>query len=134
MRSRDELIRDTEPFPDSIIEQLPPRGDNYVTWTHYAQRLLLYYGGFSWEPGDPIFANNLWTVTGVLTLSDERYGAVGEDDAPAAAESNAFKRACAKAGVGLHLYESFWLHDRLKKKVHDERPFEDIKPSIEEDE
>ena len=115
MRSRDELIRDTEPFPDSVIEQLPPRGDNYVTWTHYAQRLLLYYGGYSWRPGDPIYAGDLWTVRGELELEGETYGAVGEDKTPTSAESNAFKRACAKAGIGLHLYEHYWVHERLKK-------------------
>jgi hypothetical protein len=128
VRTRDELIRDTEPFPDSVIEKLPPRGDNYVTWTHYAQRLLLYYGGYSWEPGDAhyqkierertdgsIYIEHVWTVTGKLTLGDEVYGAVGEDNSPTSAESNAFKRACAKAGIGLHLYEHYWLHNRLQK-------------------
>ena len=54
-------------------------------------------------------------MTGLLRLGDETYGAVGEDDAPAAAESNAFKRACAKAGIGLHLYEHYWLHGQLTK-------------------
>lgn len=116
MRTPEELIRDTEPFPDSVIEKLPPRGDNYVTWTHYAQRLLLFHGGYSWRPGDPIYANSVWTVRGELTIGDEIYGAVGEDTTPTSAESNAFKRACSKAGIGLHLYGHWWLHERLKKK------------------
>ena len=114
MRTADELIRDTAPFPTSIIEQLPPRGDDYVPWYQYAQRLLLHHGGYSWEPGDPIYANDLWTVSGVLTIGDEKYGAVGEDTTPTAAESNAYKRACAHAGIGLHLYGGYWLHERLK--------------------
>ena len=115
MRSREELTRDTAPFPDSVIKQLPPRGDNYVPWTHYAQRLLLHHGGYSWTARQATYADNTWVVVGNLTIGDETYGAVGEDDAPAAAESNAFKRACAKAGIGLHLYEDFWLHERLQK-------------------
>lgn len=115
MRDLPTLIEDTEPFPDSIIEQLPPRGDNYVSWPHYAQRLLLKHGGYSWRPTSVMEAGGLWVVMGELDLDGETYGAVGEDNAPAAAESNAFKRACAKAGIGLHLYGNFWLHERLKK-------------------
>lgn len=115
MRERDQLIEDTEPFPDSIIKQLPPRGDNYVSWPHYAQRLLLKHGGYQWKPTSMTFQNGVWAVMGELTLEGEVYGSVGEDDAPAAAESNAFKRACAKAGIGLHLYGDFWLHERLKR-------------------
>lgn len=115
MRSREQLVADTEPFPDQIVKQLPPRGDNYVPWTHYAQRLLLKYGGYSWRPTSVMHSGHLWVVMGELTVEGEVYGAVGEDDAPAAAESNAFKRACAKAGIGLHLYGDFWLHERLKR-------------------
>ncbi len=119
MRTTPELIRDTAPFPDEVVEQLP-QGNNrpaldYVPWYQYAQRLLLHYGGYSWVPGDPVYANNKWAVSGVLTLGDEVYGAVGEDTTPTAAESNAYKRACAHAGIGLHLYGGYWLHDRLKE-------------------
>jgi hypothetical protein len=49
-------------------------------------------------------------------LGDEVYGAVGEDKTPTAAESNAFKRACAKAGIGLHLYDHYWLHRELERQ------------------
>ena len=115
MRTPEKLIADTKPFADSVIEQLPPRGDNYVSWTHYAQRLLYAHGGYEWTPTGVTHADGLWVVTGLLRLGDETYGAVGEDDAPAAAESNAFKRACAKAGIGLHLYEHYWLHGLLEK-------------------
>ena len=114
MRAPDVLIRDTEPFPASVIKQLPPRNDDYVPWTHYAQRVLLHNGGYSWEPLSVMHADQKWVVIGHLTIADERYGGVGEDDSsPTSAESNAFKRACAKAGIGLHLYQDFWLHDRL---------------------
>lgn len=115
MRSRDELIRDTEPFPASVIKTLPPRGDRYVPWHQYAQRLLLHHGGYDWRVTNLIFADGTWAAAGVLTLGDEAYGAVGEDSTPTSAESNAFKRACAHAGVGLHLYDdNYWLHNRLK--------------------
>jgi len=84
-----------------------------VSWPHYAQRLLLHYGGFTWLVGQVVYADGVWAVVGELRLGDETYAAVGEDDAPAAAESTAFKRACAKAGIGLHLYGHWWLHERL---------------------
>lgn len=120
MRSLSDLIRDTEPFPPAVIKSLPPRGDAYVAWHQYAQRLLLHHGGYSWRVTSVHESHqaDLWAVAGELTLGDEVYGAVGEDDTPTAAESNAFKRACAHAGVGLHLYdEKFWLHNRLKTEA-----------------
>jgi hypothetical protein len=117
MRTPEQLLTDTQPFPDTVIQQLPPRGDNYVPWYQYAQRLLLHHGGYSWRVTSVLHADMKWAVAGELVLGDESYGAVGEDDTPTAAESNAFKRACAHAGVGLHLYdhEHYWLHERLKK-------------------
>lgn len=115
MRTPEQLIADTEPFPAQIIEKLPPRGDSYVSWPHYAQRLLLNYGGYDYRVTSAQHAGDVWAVTVELTIEGETYGAVGEDKSPTAAESNAFKRACAHAGIGLHLYGGFWLHERLKK-------------------
>lgn len=127
MRSLPDLIRDTEPFPPAVIKQLPPRGDSYVPWYQYAQRLLLHHGGYSWRVTSMLNVGDVWAVAGELTLGDEVYGSVGEDGepgkkigSPTSAESNAFKRACAHAGVGLHLYdEGFWLHGRLQKKAQE---------------
>lgn len=116
MRTHDELVRDTKPFSPSVIEKLPPRGDSYVSWTHYAQRILFTYGGYEWHPTSMVYAGDTWAVMGELRIGDETYGAVGEDNTPTAAESNAFKRACAKAGIGLHLYDNYWLHDQLVKE------------------
>lgn len=117
MRSLPDLIRDTEPFPPAVIKSLPPRGDSYVPWYQYAQRLLLHHGGYSWRVTSMLNVGDVWAVAGELTLGDEVYGSVGEDNTPTSAESNAFKRACAHAGVGLHLYdEGFWLHGRLIKE------------------
>ena len=120
MRTHDELIRDSEPFPDKLIGSLPPRGDAFVTWSQYAQRLLFHHGGYDWHI-NIVLNGGQWVVAGALTLpSGDTYSAVGEDDTSAtSAESNAFKRACSKAGIGLHLYEDnekgnpYWLHKRL---------------------
>ncbi len=122
MRDREALIADTAPFPDTLIEKWPPRGDSYVAGYQYAQRLLLVHPGYSWQVSNMVFANDVWAVAGWLTIDDVPYGAVGEADTPTSAESNAFKRACAKAGIGLHLYDEvgYWLHGRLVKGNGDE--------------
>ncbi len=133
MRSREQLIQDTEPFPDNLIESLPPRGDSYVKWSHYAQRLLLHHPEHSWRVSSVMEAAGVWVVVGELDLTGSTrvevgdhameyqnvYAGVGEDDAPASAESNAYKRACAHAGIGLHLYGDYWLHSRLEQSDDD---------------
>jgi hypothetical protein len=116
VRALAALIRDTEPFPDAVVEKLPPRGDAFVSWPQYAQRLLLHHRGYSWRVTHLAPNGDGWAVAGELTLGDETYGAVGEDNTPTSAESNAFKRACAHAGIGLHLYQNYWLHERLKRE------------------
>jgi hypothetical protein len=53
---------------------------------------------------------------------DEWYDGVGFDDDADHAESQAYKRAAAHAGIGLHLYDSgFWLHGRLSKDLEASR-------------
>lgn len=127
MRTHDELVRDSEPFPDKLIMELPPRGDRFVTWSQYAQRLLFHHGGYNWHVNIVLESGPQWVVAGALTLpSGDTYSAVGEDDTATSAESNAFKRACSKAGIGLHLYEDrdkgnpYWLHTRLLELSGDE--------------
>lgn len=135
MRTRDQIIQDTEPFPDSVIEQVDAGGGrkaDYVSWNQYAQRLLLQHGAHRYEvisvtngkqlvgPKDDKREVWLWAVSVRLYLEpDEWYDAVGEGDSPTSAESNAYKRACAHAGIGLHLYGGFWLHERLKKTANE---------------
>jgi len=133
-RTLSELIRDTEPFPDKLIGKLPPRDDAYVPWLQYAQRLLLHYGGYTWQVNDVQHDTTVWVVVGTLFLGEQpdndsqSYSAVGEDSSATAAEANAFKRACSRAGIGLHLYEDkskgnpYWLHDRLIKQAQDLAP------------
>ena len=144
MRSLEQLAIDAEPFPDSLIEQVGPRKDDYVPWHEYAQRLLLQHPGLdydvtsvSYAPGytypkkDPdtgrltdelLWAPPVWAIAVSFTLDGSRYAGVGEDSAPAAAESNAYKRALSHAGIGLHLYNrsGYWLHGRLQKDADDE--------------
>jgi len=118
MRTLAELARDAEPFPASVIKKLPPRNENYVSWNQYAQRLLLHHGGHSYRVTHVVFGDGKWTVAVELDLGGEVYGAVGTDQSADAAESQAYKRACAHAGIGLHLYDDYWLHGRLTAEVN----------------
>ncbi len=88
----------------------------------------------------------VWAVSVRLHISaDEWYDAVGEDSDPASAESNAYKRACAHAGIGLHLYTDdreenrYWLTGVLNKQINDEAIsdgdlVDDSRPFVTEDE
>ena len=116
MRSREQLIQDTEPFPDALIKQLDTGYDaDYVEWHEYNQRLLLHHGSAPWHITSLVFGDGVWAVAGYFEIDGETYAGVGEDKSPTAAESNAYKRACAHAGIGLHLYnrKGYWLHGRL---------------------
>ena len=134
MRTPEQLITDTAPFPDNIISHVGPRKDAYVKWSHYNQRALLQHPDHDYRvlsvthsPGyfypkkdddgnaHETWAPPVWAVAVEFTFDGSVYAGVGEDDSPTAAESNAYKRACAHAGIGLHLYDDYWLHGRLVK-------------------
>ncbi len=112
------------PFPDGLIEQLPPRGDDYVAWFHYAQRLLATTDDYSWEVVALTYAEDggpdgpLWVCRGRLTVVNGMpKDGVGVGDTPKNAESDAFKRAASKWGYGLHLWagKDYWLEAQLEK-------------------
>ena len=120
MRTPAELLRDAEPFPSGVIKQLPPRNEDYVPWYQYAQRILLHHGPHTYSVTQVVFGDGKWTVAVRVGFgSDEWYDGVGTDASADAAESQAYKRACAHAGIGLHLYGDYWLYGRLKQE-----PFE----------
>ena len=125
MRTPEQLIADTAPFPDALIQHVPPRNESYVPWYQYAQRILLHYPNYSWTITTIVEGGMTWAVAGELRLvvDGPRYAGTGEDEGSVtSAESQAFKRACAKAGIGLHLYDEdgYWLHGRLVKGNDDD--------------
>ena len=81
------------------------------------------------DDGKPLLVTRtqyVWAVSVRLYISDDEwYDAVGEDSDPASAESNAYKRACAHAGIGLHLYcddrpeNRYWLPGVLNMQIND---------------
>jgi hypothetical protein len=107
----------SERFPDSVVEQLPvgrgAKKADFVAWHHYARRLNEL---FPLEWGVSI---SHVTVVGkyLLMVVDVRitgvtYSGTGEAEADkedwggahAEAFSQAFRRACALAGLGLYFY------------------------------
>ena len=124
MRSRDQLIQDTEPFPDSVIAQLPKTDKrpalDYVSWSHYTQRLLLHHPDHGWRITSLVAGSGGWAVAGELVIDGVPYAGIGVDASADNAESQAYKRAAAHAGIGLHLYGGYWLHGRLQKDADDE--------------
>ena len=104
MRTLETLAADAEPFPESLIETIPAGANkpavDYVSWSHYNQRLLLQHPAHEYEVTDTVYGST-WAVTVHITIDGQRYGGVGEDStSPTSAESNAYKRACAHAGIG----------------------------------
>ncbi len=121
MRTRSAIRNAAVPFPDQLIEQVDTGGGaaDFVSWYHYAQRLLREIGAYSWSVQHVNETDGEWVVTGRLHFGDDEwYDGVGTDARdPKAAESDAFKRAASKAGYGLHLWAGadYWLEAQLEK-------------------
>jgi hypothetical protein len=111
-----------EPFPDKLIEQVPPRGEDYVPWIHWAQRALTQLGPYNWQVVQvipPRDGKGEWAVVGriIATVDGEtiHVDGIGQGQDAKAAESDAFKRAWSKTGMGQHLWagKSYWLAKSL---------------------
>ncbi len=131
MRTLETLAADAKPFPESLIETIPAGANkpalDYVSWPHYTQRLLLQHPTHEYEVTNTIYGST-WAVTVHITIDGQRYGGVGEDStSPTSAESNAYKRACAHAGIGLHLYGGYWLDTGIANKL-DDTPKDVVQP------
>ncbi len=124
MRSIAEILSDfSQPIPVEMIKTKPVfqrkqrTGEvSYVSWSDYVRLLLQFAPGYGWSIrtqylGERIVVegslticaqegNFLYEATGVAYTDDEGYGDPVYD-----AESSAMRRACAKAGLGLHLWE-----------------------------
>ena len=119
MRTSEQLTIDTKPFKPDLIEQIPGSGNrpaiDFVSWNHYTQKILATHGGHTYTVRHMEYTGSSWVVQVRIQFSDDEwYEGLGEDMSALAAESNAYKRACAHAGIGLHLYGSYWLYDYLE--------------------
>lgn len=118
-----DIERLMRPFEGAQIRQRPGPGRkplDYVSGTDVIRRLLdSTENRFSWKveklelmvqetQNGPVY---IWVVQGTLSLPEmgvrSGIGTHPADslEAPKAAETDAFKRAAVKFGVGLHLYE-----------------------------
>ncbi|XP_020245446.1 DNA repair RAD52-like protein 2, chloroplastic [Asparagus officinalis] len=111
-RPLEEILRDlNKRVPDSLIK------NNSISWYHANRMLSFYAPGWCGEIRDVIYSDNgsvtvVYRVTvrgtdgevhrestGTVFLNNGKY-----QDPVAAAEEVAFRRACARFGLGLHLY------------------------------
>ena len=118
----------SRPLPAQMIKTLPGRKIRYIPWYSAAKILHKYAPGWKWEftydvhdfrterkgqegmSGDMIVIGTLTILAKDGTFSMQSSGVEDTDD-PAMygshvhnAEANAFKRCCAKFGLGLYLY------------------------------
>jgi len=120
-----------EPFPAKVVKQLPGSyAADFVSWTDKIQRLMQVVGPFDYQivavfdSGDekePVAVHGRLTVT-----VDERVRTVdgiGQGKDTKNASTDAFSRACAFLGLGLHLWcaggtkdGGYWIVGVLDKK------------------
>lgn len=127
MSQQRELL---EPFSAKAIKTLPGSySASYVSWTDKIQRLIQVGGAYDWmvvnvfDSGDekePV------AVHGRLTLNvdgtDRTVDGIGQGRDAKNASSDAFSRACAFLGLGLHLWcaggdkdSGYWITGVLDK-------------------
>lgn len=119
-----------EPFPPTLIKRLPGRGGqaDYVSWTDKMQRLIEVVGSFDWivvsvthsgDEAEPVAVHGRLKVEldGQVQVRD----GIGNGQDAKKAETDAFSRACAKYGIGLHLWcqggdkdGGYWILDVLE--------------------
>jgi len=123
-------------FPKEFIKKTPSGQHgkaDYVPWTTIVQVIIDKTGPFDWRNVQIVYSpgGTQITVSGELTTYRENGRAVttagvnasetsgNKTLSPAAAESDALKRAAAKQGIGLHLWtgdDPYFLHGSLVKK------------------
>lgn len=110
-----------EPIPERLLESKPSGAGSQITYIpwHQAQKMLNHYTGGFWEyevtERERIEGDLYLTVQIIIHCQERsfaRQGTGSEDlevdsygDPQSNAESQAFRRACARFGLGLHLYE-----------------------------
>lgn len=128
-----QLMRMAKPFTGKLVRTINKgnRSESYVNHAVVAQRLLMVVGPYDWDfeiimAGEmPVAVKGQLTVTvdgkevtvsGTGTPQNQKEHA-GEQIKKM--ESDSFKRACAKLGLGLHLWagDDYFL-DTMLSKVH----------------
>jgi len=104
------------PFPEEVVQD-PPKGKfgKFVNHAVYVERLRDCDVDYEWEFDPIIIDNKVIGAIGKLTIDGKVYQGAGDVEAPALAratvgeclklaESDAFKRASMRAGLGVELW------------------------------
>ena len=114
------------PFPKEVVQD-PPKGKfgKFVNHAVYVERLRDCDVDYEWEFEPIIINDKVIGAKGKLTIEGKVYQGAGDVEAPALAratlgeclklaESDAFKRACMRAGIGVELWsgtDDFYMED-----------------------
>lgn len=114
------------PFPKEVVQD-PPKGKfgKFVNHAVYVERLRDCDVDYEWEFEPIIINDKVIGAKGKLTIEGKVYQGAGDVEAPALAratlgeclklaESDAFKRACMRAGLGVELWsgtDDFYMED-----------------------
>jgi hypothetical protein len=108
-----------KPIPERLIQTKPQGGAKirFCAW-YRTQKILDHYTGGHWEwhcdllpVGDMLVAKGTLTVHAAdgtysrQATGSEAMDVKGYGDTSSNAEAQAFKRACARFGLGIHLYD-----------------------------
>lgn len=131
--SKTQLLRLAKRFPSQLIKTIKKgnREEDYINHSVIAQRLLQVLGPYSWdweivyEEGKVVALHGRLTVTvdgkevTVSGAGTETYSNDSTGEKIKKMESDAFKRAAAKLGSGLHLWsqEQYFLDVQLAKDL-----------------
>ena len=104
------------PFPKEVVQD-PPKGKfgKFVNHAVYVERLRDCDVEYEWQFEPVIINDKVIGAKGKLTIEGKVYEGAGDVEAPALAratlgeclklaESDAFKRACMRAGIGVELW------------------------------
>lgn len=127
-----------QPFAPGAIKQLPGSAKrpaiDYVSWTDKIQRLIQILPDYSWEivgvhrsgdDSEPVAVHGRLRVTvdGTARVVD----GIGQGETAKKASTDAFSRACAFLGVGLHLWcqggkkdAGYWITGVIDKQTEEE--------------
>ncbi len=114
------------PFPKEVVQD-PPKGKfgKFVNHAVYVERLRDCDVDYEWEFEPIIINDKVIGAIGKLTIDGKVYQGAGDVEAPALArattgeclklaESDAFKRACMRAAIGVELWsgtDDFYMED-----------------------
>lgn len=124
-----------EPFPGKLIKQLPGTAKrpplSYVSWTDKLQRLIQIGVPYSWtiegihrsgDDSEPVAVHGRLRV--VMDGVERVIDGMGQGTNAKKASTDAFARACAFLGLGLHLWTKggdkdggYWIVTALDKQT-----------------